>query len=156
MSKYTYNPEDYPNFLFTVEEFNSSKSKDKLPLKCQCCNTVFYRTKNQIQIYYLRDKQNITCRNICSYRINHKEHNSVKTVCSNCNKEIIVQRAVFKEHNFCCKSCANSYSNRHRTVTEEQKNEVKKLRDELQTAIDNNDYDTLRTKLMWGRDGRYI
>ena len=32
-------------------------------------------------------------------------------------------------------------------VTEDQKNEVKKLRDELQTAIDHNDYDTLRTKL---------
>ena len=32
-------------------------------------------------------------------------------------------------------------------VTEEQKAEVKKLRDELQTAIDNNDMDTLKTKL---------
>ena len=32
-------------------------------------------------------------------------------------------------------------------VTEDQKNQVKALRDELQTAIDNNDYDTLRTKL---------
>ena len=32
-------------------------------------------------------------------------------------------------------------------VTEEQKNEVKKLRDELQTAIDNNDYATLKSKL---------
>ena len=32
-------------------------------------------------------------------------------------------------------------------VTEDQKKEVKALRDELQTAIDNNDYDTLRTKL---------
>ncbi len=32
-------------------------------------------------------------------------------------------------------------------VTEQQKEEVKKLRDELQTAIDNNDFDTLRTKM---------
>ena len=32
-------------------------------------------------------------------------------------------------------------------VTEYQKKEVKALRDELQKAIDNNDYDTLRTKL---------
>ena len=32
-------------------------------------------------------------------------------------------------------------------VTEEQKNEVKKLRDELQKAIDNKDYDTLKNKL---------
>ena len=32
-------------------------------------------------------------------------------------------------------------------VSEDQKKEVKALRDELQTAIDNNDYDTLRTKL---------
>ena len=32
-------------------------------------------------------------------------------------------------------------------VTEDQKNQVKALRDELQKAIDNNDYDTLRTKL---------
>ena len=32
-------------------------------------------------------------------------------------------------------------------VTEDQKNQVKALRDELQTAIDNNDYDTLRNKL---------
>ena len=32
-------------------------------------------------------------------------------------------------------------------VSEDQKNQVKALRDELQKAIDNNDYDTLRTKL---------
>ena len=32
-------------------------------------------------------------------------------------------------------------------VTEDQKTQVKALRDELQTALDNNDYDTLRTKL---------
>ena len=32
-------------------------------------------------------------------------------------------------------------------VTEDQKAQVKALRDELQTAVDNNDYDTLRTKL---------
>ena len=32
-------------------------------------------------------------------------------------------------------------------VTDDQKNQVKALRDELQKAIDNNDYDTLRTKL---------
>ena len=32
-------------------------------------------------------------------------------------------------------------------VTEDQKNQVKALRDELQKAIDNNDYDTLKTKL---------
>ena len=32
-------------------------------------------------------------------------------------------------------------------VTEEQKNQVKALRDELQKAIDNNDYDTLKNKL---------
>lgn len=32
-------------------------------------------------------------------------------------------------------------------VTEDQKKQVKELRDELQKAIDNNDYDTLKTKL---------
>ena len=32
-------------------------------------------------------------------------------------------------------------------VTDDQKNQVKALRDELQKAIDNNDYDTLKTKL---------
>ena len=32
-------------------------------------------------------------------------------------------------------------------VTEEQKSQVKALRDELQKAIDNNDYDTLKNKL---------
>ena len=32
-------------------------------------------------------------------------------------------------------------------VTEQQKAEVKKLRDELRTAIDNNDYATLKSKL---------
>ena len=35
----------------------------------------------------------------------------------------------------------------NQNVTEQQKSEVKALRDELQTAIDHNDYDTLRTKL---------
>ena len=35
----------------------------------------------------------------------------------------------------------------NQNVSEDQKNQVKALRDELQTAVDNNDYDTLRTKL---------
>ena len=35
----------------------------------------------------------------------------------------------------------------NQNVTEQQKSEVKALRDDLQTAIDHNDYDTLRTKL---------
>ncbi len=38
-------------------------------------------------------------------------------------------------------------SNESANVTEEQKTEVKKLRDELQKAIDDNDMDTLKTKL---------
>ena len=35
----------------------------------------------------------------------------------------------------------------NQNVTEEQKTQVKELRDQLQKAIDENDYDTLRTKL---------
>ncbi|MFI3284926.1 MAG: molecular chaperone DnaK [Erysipelotrichaceae bacterium] len=40
-----------------------------------------------------------------------------------------------------------SLNTENANVTEEQKQEVTKLKEELQTAMDNNDYDTLRSKL---------
>ncbi len=41
----------------------------------------------------------------------------------------------------------DTLNNTNANVSDDQKKEVQKLRDELQKAIDNNDYDTLRTKL---------
>ena len=35
---------------YTEQQFMSAKSRELLPLLCAICNTIFYRTKHQIQM----------------------------------------------------------------------------------------------------------
>ena len=37
------------NILYSPQDFNNAKPKDPLPLKCETCTEVFYRTKHEIQ-----------------------------------------------------------------------------------------------------------
>jgi len=102
--------------LFTEEEFNLSKSRDKLALKCKHCNKTFYKPKNQIMAI-LNGKYQGTGE-FCSQRCNRQASNPPLDInCEQCEK-------VFKKwkyqilkskHNFCSKSCSCTYQNLHKT-----------------------------------------
>lgn len=109
------------NFLFTEEEFNTARSRDKLPLRCLACGEIFYIHKNVIQTQLkIRPHRNQFCSLTC-VRKGANKCNSVEKItcnCGTCGKEIqIYPRVIAKSKSgkvFCSKSCAAVYNNEHR------------------------------------------
>ena len=64
--------------LYSEIEFKNYKSRQKLPLKCEHCNQVFYITKHQIQNALLSG--NIHKRNVCSLSCLGQTQNKSKNV----------------------------------------------------------------------------
>lgn len=103
--------------LFTEEEFKLAKSYDKLPCECYQCKTIFFKTKHYIHMVYNKNSNNrgLFCSIACS-NINKNKQLIVK--CLNCNKEFNKSQSEIKKHpnNFCSKSCAASYNNKHKST----------------------------------------
>jgi hypothetical protein len=107
------------NPLYTQKEFNSCKSRGKLPLKCQYCNKIFYRTKNKVQAMVKEKtfKKYNYCSKLCHYKSRIKQ---IKLLCTQCNKitykrPFEIKKSKSKNH-FCSKSCAATYNNTHKTT----------------------------------------
>lgn len=113
--------------LYSQEEFNKSKSRNKLPLKCGMCDGVFYKEKNQIQAtisaissmlqseHIKNNKKRCTfCSKKCKNLYNIKKKN---IECKNCGK--IFNRVPNKikkfNNHFCSRSCSATYQNTHKT-----------------------------------------
>lgn len=100
---------------FSQLQFSYSKSRDLLSIKCEQCNNIFYRPKNQIQaVLNGNSKLKLKyCSSKCVGIINNK---SKKVKCEQCNKEFFKQRNEFtrSSYNFCSKSCAAKYNNTHK------------------------------------------
>lgn len=102
------------DILYTIEEFNKAKTKDKLPIKCKNCQKVFLTTKYYIQAGIRRKMPVSFCSRGC------KSTSSIKrqlTKCANCGKEILRKKhEILKYKNiFCSCSCSTSYNNTHKT-----------------------------------------
>jgi len=102
--------------LYTQEEFNSSKSRDKLQLQCHQCNAVFTLMKKRIQDS-LNPKAKSSgkfCSKLCS---NIAQRNKQIVFCKNCNTKFQkdLHRIKNTKNNFCSKSCAGTYNNKHKT-----------------------------------------
>ena len=102
--------------LYSEEEFISAKVNDKLPCRCIICNNIFYREKRVI--YRSINKQKYYTNNYCSQKcfgINKNKKILVK--CLNCNNEFEKQNSEISKSSkhFCCKSCAATYNNKHKT-----------------------------------------
>lgn len=107
--------------LYTENEFESSKSTDKLPLKCKYCDSVFHRTKYYIQGSLNPNKLKQTgdfCSHKCVKRYNDKKNNRTpkKVNCKQCNKEFLKLANQIKKspNHFCSQSCAAIYNNTHK------------------------------------------
>ncbi|MCK9615779.1 MAG: hypothetical protein M0R48_09835 [Candidatus Omnitrophica bacterium] len=102
--------------LYTQEEFDKAKSRQRLTLKCRHCGKTFFRPKNKIQVIikgndktYLGD----FCSQICRRAF---EFPPVYVNCETCDKSFSKKPSQIKKskHNFCCKSCSCTYSNTHK------------------------------------------
>ncbi len=107
--------------LYTPEEFSKCKSRDKLPLECQFCSSIFYKSKHSIMdalnpnqsasgdfcSLSCRSKQLIIQRNF-SLRIN--------VSCDFCSKNFSKRKfEILKtKHNFCSQSCSATFNNRNK------------------------------------------
>ena len=105
------------NFLFSEEEFNAAKSRDKLPLRCLVCGETFYKCKNRIQAQL---KGNTTANKFCSLKCFGASNvvEKVKCKCLQCGKEIekLPKEISTSGKVFCSKSCAAIYNNAHKTT----------------------------------------
>ena len=99
--------------LFTDEEYNLAKSRDKLPCECDICNKKFYKVKYDIQKVIKNNKDNkIT---FCSYECMRTKQ---KVNCANCCVEFEKIPTEIKKsktgNHFCSKSCSATYNNKNK------------------------------------------
>ena len=118
--------------LYSEEESNNAKHFDKLPLKCEFCNNVFYTTKkylNRTLIIHKNKSYSRTadfCSVKCAKKFKNKD-NSFNVNCLNCNKEFKKNKFEYLKspNHFCSSSCAATYNNTHKqTGTKISKLEV--------------------------------
>lgn len=104
--------------LYTIEEFEQSKTNTLLPLQCKFCKNTYYRTRHRIVAHYLNPnskKMGNFCSSICRTEYS-KEFNNIKVECLNCNIIFSKKLSEFKKHpnSFCSNSCSASYNNRNK------------------------------------------
>jgi hypothetical protein len=103
--------------LYTLEEFTKSKSRNLLPLKCECCGETFYRKKNDIQWIL---KKNNNGMKYCSTSCFGK-HKHIKSVfiskCSFCGKSLTKTNNQIRSKNvFCNSHCFGKFNITHKTT----------------------------------------
>lgn len=107
--------------LYTPDNFNKAKSRDSLPLECYQCHKTFTTTKNEIQKYLKRQKENNPRRNQLKYcSVECRDIGKISGAnikCKQCEKIIYKQRRHINKNNnlFCSSSCAATWNNNHKT-----------------------------------------
>ena len=105
-------------FLLTQEEFNNTKTTEKIPMKCSVCEKTIYKTKKDALQHFKRQKTaNLYCSSKCFTQ-------PIKNIinCLHCNKEFekIVSNKDTRDKKFCSKFCCAIYMNINRTKEEKE------------------------------------
>ena len=142
----------YMKALYTKEEFNKAKLKDKLSCECYICSKPFLVKKHSI-MYALKGTRDYAkyCSKPCQSIGQIKRQ---KCNCLNCGLEFGKKIAEFKrsKKHFCSQSCSVSYNNTHKkTGTRRSKLEIY-LEQQLTILypalqIDYNKKDTINSEL---------
>lgn len=101
--------------LYTEEEFNNSKSTDKLPCECYHCKSTFLKPKKEIKCH-LKGHPSHPIK-FCSQKCHHLNLSKKLTFnCTECNKEFTKPNAESKKtiNHFCSQRCAGLYNSKHR------------------------------------------
>lgn len=100
--------------LYTIEEYNSSKSINTLPLECYHCSNTFLKKKKYITSELNLNKGEIK---FCSQKCT-KEFNITKKSlnCTNCGNQFYKHLNQIKKtkNHFCSSSCGVTYNNKHK------------------------------------------
>jgi hypothetical protein len=101
--------------LYTEEEFQKTRSRDKLPLECEGCGNVFYKMKR-----YIVDLKRKGAGSHCSLKcFGFYRRDRILLNCSNCHKEFTSYQSNITKSisgkSFCSKSCSATYNNTHKT-----------------------------------------
>ncbi len=104
--------------LYSEQDFQNAKSRDKLPLKCEGCFGTFFKTKHNIQGFLNPKSKNKGefCSNHCQLSHRHSHGKSrEKFKCSQCDQDFTREPSGAKSKNhFCSRSCAAKWHNAHK------------------------------------------
>lgn len=101
--------------LISLENFDKSKSREKIPLECFHCKSIFYIQKNYIQCA-LKGKSN-SCGKLCSIKCRTAFFDKrLEVKCDQCGKIFKKRKSQVKKynHNFCSPHCSGIYSAAHK------------------------------------------
>jgi len=102
--------------LYTPEEFENAKSREKLPIKCKRCGKTFYKTKHVVYMTFSKTSTtNDFCSRFCSSKYLH-ESRCVDFDCEQCGKHTsnILSEFNRNKHHFCSRSCSATYYNQRK------------------------------------------
>lgn len=103
--------------LINSEQLQNALCKEPIPLECEHCGNIFYQPKNRI-LAVLKGNSMKNKHKYCSTSCVSKSQMIQHIVnCNNCGKEVSVQNKEFLKstNHFCCRSCAVTYNNTHKT-----------------------------------------
>ena len=100
--------------LYSSEEFENSKSRDLLKLKCEKCQKPFLKPKHEIQKTLSGNKNVLSkfCSRKCFYA---KQITRISCVCTTCGTSFTKKQSDILQNNFCSRSCSATYYNTHKT-----------------------------------------
>ena len=101
--------------LYTQDQFDSTMSRDKLPLQCKHCGKTFYKTKHQIQESLRAKRPADFCSVNCIWSFKNPPF---FVVCKQCGKRFPKQASQIAKSNnhFCSRSCHVKHQNAHKTT----------------------------------------
>jgi hypothetical protein len=100
--------------LYDENEFKNSNAEAKFNVQCEICLTVFQKKKREINKVLRGIRPGKYCSEKCETIGKNKQ---IIVNCLNCNTEFKKKRAEIKKspNNFCSRSCAVTYNNKHKT-----------------------------------------
>src|SRR3989338_3698315 len=105
--------------LYLQSDYDQAKSYDTLPLECYYCHSTFLKKKSYITASLNGDTRtpNKYCTKSCN-RLAHSAHHPTKVSCEQCGVLFMKSHSqiLCTKHNFCGKSCAATYHNKHKTT----------------------------------------
>ncbi len=116
-------------FNFTEEEYQKTKSNEKLSLICFGCNEIFFKRKGYISSAIKHKGHSVECGKYCKQYASsccfcsNKCHDKFKITklelnCDQCKKHFLKTKSQYEKtkNNFCSRSCAATYNNTHKTT----------------------------------------
>jgi hypothetical protein len=101
--------------LIKIDDINSYKSRDLIPLECHLCHKCFHKEQHYVK-NALKDTRQLK---YCSVKCQQlSQITTKKTKCPQCKKNVFQQpfHAAKYKHRFCSNTCSGIYNSSHKTT----------------------------------------